>query len=96
MSPEDREALKGVALGLAVPPAARALGMVGRGLQTANRQRIIGRNYEAMSEGQRRAAANAANMVARPVQTRTGMKSGGSTGRGGGCEIRGKTKGRMV
>ena len=97
MSPEDREALKNFALGLAVPPAARALGMVGRGLQTANRQRIIGRNYEAMSEGQRRAAANAANMAApRPVQTRTGMKSGGSTGRGGGCEIRGKTKGRMV
>ena len=68
--------------------------------QTANRQRIIGRNYEALSQGQQRAAANAANMVRpRPVQTRTvvdGMKSGGSTGRGGGCEIRGKTKGRMI
>jgi len=71
-------------------------GPAGRGLQTANRQRIIGRNYENMSERQQRMAANAANMVARPVQTRTGMKFGGSTGRGGGCEIRGKTKGRMI
>jgi hypothetical protein len=99
MSSEDREALKNIAMGLAVPPAARALGMVGRGLQVANRQRIIGRNYEAMSAAQQRMAANAANLAARPVQTRTvvdGMKSGGSTGRGGGCEIRGKTKGRMV
>ena len=63
---------------------------------TAIRRYGIGRNYERMSERQQRMAANAANMVARPVQTRTGMKSGGSTGRGGGCEIRGKTKGRMI
>lgn len=98
MAPEDREALKNIAMGLAVPPAARALGMVGRGLQVANRRYNVGRNYEALSAAQQRAAANAANLVARPRPRPVvdGMKSGGSTGRGGGCEIRGKTKGRMV
>jgi hypothetical protein len=91
-----REEQESIAKNLLKGAAAIGGGPAVRGVQTANRQRIIGRNYENMSERQQRMAANAANMVARPVQTRTGMKSGGSTGRGGGCEIRGKTKGRMI
>ena len=95
-----REEQESIARNTLEGAAAIGFGPAVRVGQTANRQRIIGRNYEALSQGQQRAAANAANMVRpRPVQTRTvvdGMKSGGSTGRGGGCEIRGKTKGRMV
>jgi|688.fasta_scaffold94816_7 hypothetical protein len=101
MSPEDREALKGVALGLAVPPAARALGMVGRGLQVAKRRYDIGRRVDAMTENQQKTAMMRAAREAREVD---GMRSGGRVSgssmggsvRGGGCEIRGKTKGRMV
>ena len=63
---------------------------------TAIRRYGIGSKYEAMSKGQQDAAAKAADFAARRVRTRTGMKFGGSTGRGGGCEIRGKTKGRMI
>jgi len=100
MTLEEKESIaKNLLKGAALIGSVGAAGYVGpavRGLQTANRQRIIGRNYEAMSQGQRDAAAKAADFAARRVQTRTGMKSGGSTGRGGGCEIRGKTKGRMI
>jgi hypothetical protein len=100
MTREEQESigkntLKGVAA-IGGGPAGRE---VVRGVQTANRQRIIGRNYEALSKGQQDAAAKAADFVARRVRTPavvSGMKFGGSTGRGGGCEIRGKTKGRII
>ena len=94
-----RDEQESIARNLLEGAAAIGVGPAVRGVQTANRQRIIGRNYEALSEGQRNAAANAANFAAprpRPRPVVDGMKSGGSTGRGGGCEIRGKTKGRMI
>jgi len=101
MAPEDREALKNIAMGLAVPPAARALGMVGRGLQVAKRRYDIGRRVDNMTEAQQKTAMMRAAREAREVD---GMRSGGRVSgssmggsvRGGGCEIRGKTKGRMV
>ena len=101
MAPEDREALKNIAMGLAVPPAARALGMVGRGLQVARRRYDIGRRVDNMTEAQQKTAMMRAAREAREVD---GMRSGGRVSgssmggsvRGGGCEIRGKTKGRMV
>jgi len=91
-----REEQESIAKNLLKGAAAIGGGPAVRGLQTANRQRIIGSKYEAMSKGQQDAAAKAADFAARRVRTRTGMKFGGSTGRGGGCEIRGKTKGRMI
>ena len=94
-----REEQESIARNTLEGAAAIGFGPAVRVGQTANRQRIIGRNYEALSQGQRDAAANAANFAARRVRTPavvSGMKSGGSTGRGGGCEIRGKTKGRMI
>ena len=101
MAPEDREALKNIAMGLAVPPAARALGMVGRGLQVAKRRYDIGRRVDNMTEAQQKTAMMRAAREAREVD---GMRSGGRVSgssmggsvRGGGCEIKGKTKGRMV
>jgi len=101
MAPEDREALKNIAMGLAVPPAARALGMVGRGLQVARRRYDIGRRVDNMTEAQQKTAMMRAAREAREVD---GMRSGGRVSgssmggsvRGGGCEIKGKTKGRMV
>ena len=103
MTREEQESIaKNLLKGAAAIGSVGAAGYVGpavRGVQTANRQRIIGRNYEAMSKGQQDAAAKAANFAARGVQAPavvSGMKFGGSTGRGGGCEIRGKTKGRMI
>jgi hypothetical protein len=101
MAPEDREALKNIAMGLAVPPAARALGMVGRGLQVARRRYDIGRRVDNMTEAQQKTAMMRAAREAREVD---GMRSGGRVSgssmggsvRGGGCEIKGKTKGRMI
>jgi len=96
MTLEEKES---IAKNLLKGAAAIGGGPAVRGLQTANRQRIIGRNYEALSKGQQDAAAKAANFAARRVQAPavvSGMKFGGSTGRGGGCEIRGKTKGRII
>jgi hypothetical protein len=76
MTPDERsDAVGKFALGAAsLLPAGRVV----RGAQTAVRRYGIGRNYEALSEGQRRAAANAANLAARPRPIVDGMKSGGS------------------
>jgi hypothetical protein len=72
-----------------------------RGAQTAVRRYGIGRNYERMSESERR---NWVRNAAREAREVDGMRSGGRVSgssmggsvRGGGCEIRGKTKGRTV
>ena len=105
---ERSDAVGKFALGAAsLLPAGRVV----RGAQTAVRRYGIGRNYEALSEGQRRAAANAANLAARPRPRPVvdGMRSGGrvkkyasggsvssASKRADGCATKGKTKGRFV
>jgi|SanBayMetagenome_1026888.scaffolds.fasta_scaffold27719_2 hypothetical protein len=99
MTPEERsDAVGKFAIGAAsLHPAARAA----RGLKTAKRRYDIGRRVDAMTEGQQKSAFLKAAREAKEID---GMKSGGSVQkfakggsvRGGGCETKGKTKGRFV
>lgn len=99
MSPEERsEAMGKVALGAA---AMLPAGRVVRGFKTAKRRYDIGKRVDAMTESQQKTAFLRARREAKEVD---GMRRGGSVKkyasggsvRGGGCETKGKTKGRFV
>ena len=107
MTRDEQESIaKNTLKGAAAIGAAGAVGPVARGLQTARRRYNIGRNYEAMTEPERRMwAANAAKN-AREVD---GMRSGGrvkkysgggptssASKRADGCVTKGKTRGKFV
>lgn len=104
MTPDERsDAVGKFALGAAsLLPAGR----VARGLQTARRRYNIGRNYEGMSEGDRRRWYFNAAREAREVD---GMRSGGrvkkyasggsvssASKRADGIAVKGKTRGKFV
>jgi hypothetical protein len=102
MTREEQESIaKNLLKGVAAIGSAGSVGPVVRGVQTAKRRYDIGRRVDAMTENQQKTAMMRAAREAREVD---GMRSGGRVSgssmggsvRGGGCEIRGKTKGRMV
>jgi hypothetical protein len=102
MTREEQESIaKNLLKGVVATGGGPAGREVVRGAQTAVRRYGIGRNYERMSESERR---NWVRNAAREAREVDGMRSGGRVSgssmggsvRGGGCEIRGKTKGRTV
>ena len=98
---EQGSIAKNLLKGAAAIGSVGSVGPVVRGVQTAKRRYDIGRRVDAMTENQQKTAMMRAAREAREVD---GMRSGGRVSgssmggsvRGGGCEIRGKTKGRMV
>jgi hypothetical protein len=97
---EQERIAKNTLEGAAAIGLAGSAGPVARGLQTAKRRYDIGKRVDNMTEAQQKTAFLRAAREAREVD---GMRSGGrvsasSTGasvRGSGCEIKGRTKGRM-